>query len=173
MIKMKKILPKKKMAEGGNISELSDAELNRLGYAAQAGNSMRGLAKTQLEERRRRRAFDQEETKRNASEDQATRELEESLGRGENASLFMNEVVRSGGGMKKHKAQEYKKGGMVKPHYGSTEDVIGYGKTSALAKVDYAQKMKSIGLKPKGMAAGGMTRGDGVAQRGKTKGRMI
>jgi len=103
----------KRMAGGGNISELSDAELNRLGYAVQ-GNSMRGLAKTQLESHRRRRAHDNEPTKRNAFEDQVHKELQESLDRGENAAVFMNEIARSGGGMKKHKAQEYKKGGAVK-----------------------------------------------------------
>jgi len=138
MIKMKKIFSKKKMAEGGNISELSDAELNRLGYSP--GITQRGLAKTQLEASRRGRTVDQEDTptKRNAMEDQLTRELEESLRRGDNASVFMREVVRSGGGMKRHKAAEYKKGGMVKKY-----------------------------------AAGGMTRGDGCATRGKTKGKMI
>jgi hypothetical protein len=103
----------KRMAGGGNISELSDAELNRLGYA-QAGNSMRGLAKTQLEGQRRRRAMDNEPTKRNALEDEIYKELQDSLDRGENASVFMNEIVRSGGGMKRHKAAEYKKGGAVK-----------------------------------------------------------
>lgn len=134
MIKMKKSFPKKKMAEGGNISELSDAELNRLGYAAQAGPSMRGLAKTQLEVLKRSRLDETKESERNI---QRAMELQDALDRGENASLFMNEVVRSGGGMKRHKAAEYKKGGMVK------------------------------------MAKGGMTRGDGCAMRGKTKGRMV
>lgn len=104
----------KRMAEGGNISELSDAELNRLGYAAQAAGLTRGVAKTQLEGRRRARASDQEDTKKNVYRDQATRELEESLDRGENAAMFMDEIVRSGGGMKRHKAAEYKKGGLVK-----------------------------------------------------------
>ena len=102
----------KRMAGGGNISELSDAELNRLGYSP--GMSMRGVAKTQLEARRRHRVSNPEATKKNVYEDEVTRELEESLGRGENAASFMNEIVRSGGGMKKHKAQEYKKGGAVK-----------------------------------------------------------
>ena len=143
MIKPKTAMKKggavKKYQEGGrvNISELSDAELNRLGYSP--GITARGIAKTQLEGRRRRRASDQEATKRNAYEDEATKELEESLGRGENAAMFMNEIVRSGGGMKKHKAAEYKKGGMVK------------------AKAP-AKMMKSGGkVAPKKMMKGGMT----------------
>lgn len=70
----------------------------------------------------------------------------------------------------------YKKGGVVKPHYGSTEDIVGHGKTKAAAKADYARKMKAVGLNPRGMAAGGSVaskRADGCAARGKTKGRMV
>lgn len=48
-----------------------------------------------------------------------------------------------------------KKGGMAKKTYGSTEDVMGTGKTPASARADYAKKMKSAGLKPK-FAKGGM-----------------
>jgi hypothetical protein len=69
-----------------------------------------------------------------------------------------------------------KKGGIVKPNYGSTEDIVGHGKTQAAAKADYARKMKAAGLKPRGMAAGGSVaskRADGCAARGKTKGRMV
>ena len=53
------------------------------------------------------------------------------------------------------------KGGMAKQNYGSTEDIMGTGKTKVAAKADYAKKMKSVGLEPKfskgGMATGGMT----------------
>jgi hypothetical protein len=52
-----------------------------------------------------------------------------------------------------------KKGGMAKKTYGSTEDIMGTGKTPASAKADYAKKMKSAGLKPKPekkMMGGGM-----------------
>ena len=74
------------------------------------------------------------------------------------------------------KPQLLKEGGQVKPNYGSTEDIVGHGKTKAAAKSDYARKMKAVGLKPKGMAAGGSVaskRADGCAARGKTKGRMV
>ena len=70
----------------------------------------------------------------------------------------------------------YKKGGAVKPHYGSTEDIVGHGKTKAAAKADYARKMKAVGLNPRGMAAGGSVaskRADGCVARGKTKGRFV
>jgi hypothetical protein len=50
-----------------------------------------------------------------------------------------------------------KKGGMAKKNYGSTEDVMGTGKTKAAAKADYAKKMKSIGMEPK-FAKGGMAK---------------
>jgi hypothetical protein len=52
-----------------------------------------------------------------------------------------------------------KKGGMAKKTYGSTEDIMGTGKTPASAKADYAKKMKVAGLKPKPekkMMGGGM-----------------
>jgi len=52
-----------------------------------------------------------------------------------------------------------KKGGMAKKTYGSTEDIMGTGKTPASAKADYAKKMKAAGLKPKPekkMMGGGM-----------------
>lgn len=54
------------------------------------------------------------------------------------------------------------KGGMtMKKNYGSTEDIVGTGKTLAAAKADYAKKMRSINMEPKfshgGMAKGGMS----------------
>jgi hypothetical protein len=105
----------KKYQAGGsvsNMSRLSDAELNRLGYAAQGSSSARGLAKTQLEQRKR---MPLDETKESELNLQRALELQDALDRGENAAMFMNELVRSGGGMKQHKAAEYKKGGLVKP----------------------------------------------------------
>ncbi len=99
----------KRMAGGGNISELSDAELNRLGYSP--GMSMRGRAKVQLESRKRMPLDETKESERNL---QQTMELQDALDRGENAEIFLRDFNRYGGGMKKHKAQEYKKGGAVK-----------------------------------------------------------
>jgi len=99
----------KRMAGGGNISELSDAELNRLGHSP--GMSMRGRAKVQLEERKRTPLDETKASERNL---QQTMELQDALDRGENAEIFMRDINRYGGGMKKHKAQEYKKGGAVK-----------------------------------------------------------
>lgn len=52
-----------------------------------------------------------------------------------------------------------KKGGMAKKTYGSSEDIMGTGKTAASAKADYVKKMKAAGLKPlpeKKMMGGGM-----------------
>lgn len=58
-----------------------------------------------------------------------------------------------------------KKGGMAKKTYGSTEDIMGTGKTPAAAKANYAKKMKAAGMEPrfskggmakKGMKGGGM-----------------
>lgn len=52
-----------------------------------------------------------------------------------------------------------KHGGMAKKTRGSTEDIMGTGKTKALAKADYEKKMKAVGLKPKPekkMMGGGM-----------------
>lgn len=109
----------KKYQAGGsvsNMSRLSDAELNRLGYAAQGSGSARGLAKTQLEQRKR---MPLDETKESELNLQRAMELQDALDRGENAAVFMNELVRSGGGMKQHKAAEYKKGGLVKPKVGA------------------------------------------------------
>lgn len=105
-------MPKvKRMAEGGNISELSDAELTRLGYAAQDAGSTRGMAKVRLEANRRRRASNPEVTKRTVYEDMATKELEEALAKG---AVSPSLVGYGGGGMKQHKVAEYKKGGLVK-----------------------------------------------------------
>jgi hypothetical protein len=50
-----------------------------------------------------------------------------------------------------------KKGGMAKQNYGSTEDIMGTGKTKAAAKADYAKKMKSVGMEPK-FSKGGMAK---------------
>jgi hypothetical protein len=50
-----------------------------------------------------------------------------------------------------------KKGGMAKKNYGSTEDIMGTGKTKAAAKADYAKKMKSVGMEPK-FSKGGMAK---------------
>ncbi len=70
-----------------------------------------------------------------------------------------------------------KKGGMASKTYGSTEDIMGTGKTKAAAKADYAKKMKSVGMPPKfakgGMAKKGM-KGGGmmlVIGLGKKKGK--
>lgn len=70
-----------------------------------------------------------------------------------------------------------KKGGMANKNYGSTEDIVGTGKTKAAAKADYAKKMKSVGMPPKfakgGMAKKGM-KGGGmmlVIGLGKKKGK--
>jgi hypothetical protein len=104
---MKKV---KKYAQGG-MSELSDRELNELGYRVQP-HSARGIAKVQLEQRSRRR-MPAEDTKQGARELQQLLELKESLDKGENAYLFGNDFIRSGGGMKSQKAAEYKKGGKV------------------------------------------------------------
>ena len=56
-----------------------------------------------------------------------------------------------------------KKGGAVKKAvnkktWGSTEDIVGRGPSPAAAKADYAKKMKAAGLKPKGLAKGGMAK---------------
>jgi len=70
-----------------------------------------------------------------------------------------------------------KKGGMAKKTYGSTEDIMGTGKTPAAAKADYAKKMKGAGMEPrfakggmakKGMKGGGMMLVIGL---GKKKGK--
>jgi hypothetical protein len=110
---MKKI---KRMAEGG-ISELSDAELGRLGSRVQ-GSSSRGTAKVQLEQFRRgeqfRREQGEEDEKKNVRNRERFMELENALDRGENAAMFMDDIIRHGGGMKRFKAQEYKKGGQIK-----------------------------------------------------------
>ena len=54
-----------------------------------------------------------------------------------------------------------KKGGMAKKNYGSTEDIMGTGKTKAGAKADYAKKMKAVGMEPK-FAKGGMAMKKGM-----------
>ncbi len=111
----------KKYQAGGsvsNISELSDAELNRLGYAVSEHSNVaaRGLAKTQLESHRRRRADRQEVTKRDAYDDRQKQELQEALDRGATSPGL---VGYGGGGMKQHKVATYKKGGLVKPKAGA------------------------------------------------------
>jgi hypothetical protein len=70
-------------------------------------------------------------------------------------------------------AQETPRGPMRRMAKGGGVDIVGHGKTKAAAKADYARKMNKAGMNPKGMAKGGVTRADGCASRGKTKGRMI
>lgn len=99
----------KRMAEGGNISELSDAELNRLGYSP--GMGMRGRMKVQLEGLKRTRLDETKESERNL---QQAMELQDALDRGEDVDLFRGRATTVSPLMKRHKAAEYKKGGLVK-----------------------------------------------------------
>lgn len=67
-----------------------------------------------------------------------------------------------------------KKGGMASKTYGSTEDVMGTGKTKSAAKADYAKKMKAAGMTPR-FAKGGMAKKGGgmmlIIGVGKKKGK--
>jgi hypothetical protein len=108
-------------------------------------------------------------------------------GMGADSAPMMPMGMKKGGKVDFSKiVRNTKTGKLSEKTYGSTEDVMGTGKTPAAAKAAYAKKMKGAGMEPrfakggmseKGMMYGGMAetgmKHGGMAKKGMKSGGMM